>query len=61
MIYTIKLTEEQLDNLQGLLEYVITTEEENYHEWLEEQGADTTHDHVYTTAVELSNLQFEGQ
>jgi hypothetical protein len=52
----IELTEEQLDNLVDILEYVSNCEHENYVEYLEE--GNNGNNHVYAKAVELMNLSW---
>ena len=51
----VKLTEEQLDSLIDILEYVSNCEYEHYTECLEEGNADN---HIYTKAAELMNLEW---
>jgi hypothetical protein len=50
----VELTEDQLDSLIDILEYVSNCEHENYIEHLEE-GYDGSY-HIYTKVAELMNL-----
>ena len=50
----VELTEDQLDSLIDILEYVSNCEHENYIEHLEEGGV--ADNHIYTKAAELMNL-----
>jgi hypothetical protein len=52
----VELTEEQLDNLIDILEYVSNCEYEHYKEYLEE-GNDADN-HLYTKVAELMNLNW---
>jgi hypothetical protein len=52
----VELTEEQLDNLVDILEYVSNCEHEHYVEYLEE-GNDGN-DHIYAKVAELMNLSW---
>jgi hypothetical protein len=52
----VELTEEQLDNLIYVLEYVSNCEYEHYKEYLEE-GNDADN-HLYTKVAELMNLNW---
>jgi hypothetical protein len=52
----VEMTEEQLDNLIYVLEYVSNCEYEHYVEYLEE-GNDADN-HLYTKVAELMNLSW---
>ncbi len=52
----VELTEEQLDSLIDILEYVSNSEYSHYQEYLEE-GNDGSN-HIYTKVAELMNLQW---
>ena len=52
----VEMTEEQLDNLIDVLEYVSNSEYSSYTEYLEE-GNDGTN-HIYTKVAELMNLSW---
>ena len=48
-----KLTEEQVEALDNLLGYILETEEEDYHQRLEEDGPESVVGHVYDLALTL--------
>jgi hypothetical protein len=52
----VELTEQQLDNLVDVLQYVNNSEYSHYVEYLEE-GNDGS-DHIYTKVAELMNLSW---
>ena len=52
----VEMTEDQLDSLIDILEYVGNSEYSHYQEYLEE-GNDGAN-HIYTKAVELMNLSW---
>lgn len=52
----VKLTEEQLDYLIDILEYVANSEYSHYQEYIEEGNAGSNH--IYTRACELMNLEW---
>jgi hypothetical protein len=52
----VELTEDQLDNLVDVLEYVSNSEYSHYVEYLEE-GNDGSN-HIYARVAELMNLQW---
>ena len=52
----IELTENQLDNLVDILEYVANSEYSHYKEYLEE--GNSSDNHIYTKVVELMNLSW---
>jgi hypothetical protein len=55
-MFKIELTEQQLDNLIDVLQYVNNSEYSHYVEYLEE-GNDGS-DHIYTKVAELMNLSW---
>jgi hypothetical protein len=55
-MFKIELTEEQLDNLIYVLQYVNNCEYEHFKEYLEE-GNDADN-HIYTKVAELMNLSW---
>ena len=52
----VEMTEQQLDSLIDILEYVSNSEYSHYVEYLEE-GNDGS-DHIYTKVAELMNLEW---
>lgn len=52
----VKLTEEQLDYLIDILEYVANSEYSHYQEYIEEGNAGSNH--IYARACELMNLEW---
>ena len=52
----VELTEEQLDNLTNILQYVNNCEYEHYCEYLEEGG--DAENHIFTKVAELMNLKW---
>jgi hypothetical protein len=56
MMVKIELTEDQLDNLVDILEYVANSEYENFKEYLEE--GNSSDNHLYTKAAELMTLSW---
>jgi SHS2 domain-containing protein len=55
-MFKIELTEEQLDNLIDILQYVNNCEYEHYCEYLQEGG--DADNHLYTKVAELMNLSW---
>ena len=61
MMIKVELTEEQLDDLKTLLDYVCEVNSEHYIEVLEEYGDESLQviNHVYTLANDLRALTWE--
>lgn len=56
--YILECTEEQLDDLKSVLDYVIETHEEYFHEWLQEEH-DEEDSHIYVSAVNASRIEYK--
>jgi hypothetical protein len=56
MTVKIEMSEDQLDNLIDVLEYVINSEYSHYQEYLEE--GNNGNNHIYTKVAELMNLNW---
>jgi hypothetical protein len=52
----VEMTEEQLDHLIDVLEYVSNSEYSHYQEYIEEGNAGSNH--IYARACELMNLKW---
>lgn len=52
----VEMTEEQLDSLIDILEYVTNSEYSHYQEYIEEGNAGSNH--IYAAAAELMNLHW---
>ena len=53
--FVIECTDEQLDDLKAVVDYVIETASEHYDEWLQEAEDDDCH--IYAKAVSVSKIE----
>jgi len=60
--YILECTEEQMDDLKSVLDYVIENESDHFDEWLQEcndDDPDHADAHIYSMAVNAARIEYK--
>ena len=57
--FIIECTDEQLDDLKSVIDYVIDTEADHFDEWLQESTNDQDDMHIYAMAINASKIEYK--
>ena len=56
--FVIECTEEQLDDLKSVIDYILNTEQDHFDEWLQEEH-DEEDMHIYAQACNSARIEYK--